>query len=147
MSAVNGTLSPFVGTNERKHVENKAYDPRYLEGIRCFNERDFFEAHEAWEELWLDCEDQDRRFYQGLIQFAVCLHHFGNGNTIGARKLYTSGRAYLERYSASYRGLDIQALVTGLETCCSGILEGKDYPDVKIDPSQIPEIHLPPAVG
>lgn len=128
-------------------MENEAYDPRYVEGIRCFNEQDFFEAHEAWEELWLDCDVQDRRFYQGLIQFAVCLHHFGNGNTIGARKLYTSGRGYLERYGAKYRGLDIQTLVADLEKCCSEILEGKDYPDVKIDASQTPEIHLTPAVG
>lgn len=128
-------------------MENEAYDRRYLEGIRWFNKRDFFEAHEVWEDLWLDCEDADRRFYQGLIQVAVCLHHFGNGNTLGARKLYHSSRAYLGQYGAKYRGLDIEALVADLEVCCSGILEGKDYPQVKIDPVLIPEIHLTPAVG
>jgi len=29
-----------------------AYDPLYLQGIEYFNDCDFFEAHEAWEDLW-----------------------------------------------------------------------------------------------
>jgi uncharacterized protein len=72
------------------------YDPRYLEGIRYFNECEFFEAHEVWEDLWADYQGPSRRFYQGLIQVAVCLHHFGNGNGRGAIKLYHGCREYLE---------------------------------------------------
>jgi len=128
-------------------MENESYDPRYLEGIRRFNERRFFEAHEVWEGLWLDCDQSDRRFYQGLIQVAICLHHFGNGNTVGARKLYRSGRAYLERYGATYRGLDIHALAAGIERCCLVILDGTDFPQAKIDPALVPTIELPPTVG
>ena len=48
---------------------------------------------EEWEELWADYQGPDRQFFQGLIQAAVCLHHFGNGNTRGAKKLAgTDGR-------------------------------------------------------
>src|SRR6476619_5464854 len=75
-----------------------AHDPRYLEGIEHFNKCDFFEAHEVWEELWADTQGPPRRFYQGLIQVAVCLHHFGNGNIRGAKKLYVGCRGYLEDY-------------------------------------------------
>ena len=63
------------------------YDPHYLAGIEFFNQCDFFEAHEAWEELWTEYQGPSREFYQGLIQVAVCLHHFGNENIRGARKL------------------------------------------------------------
>ncbi len=56
------------------------YDARYLGGVRFFNEGDFFEAHEVWEDLWLNTAGPERRFYQGLIQAAVALYHFGNGN-------------------------------------------------------------------
>ena len=52
--------------------------PLYLQGIRYFNECDFFESHETWEELWTEYRGEARRFYQGLIQVAVALHHFGN---------------------------------------------------------------------
>src|SRR4051794_6508369 len=47
-----------------------AYDPRYLAGILFFNRGDFFEAHEAWESLWMDTAGPDKTFYQGLIQAA-----------------------------------------------------------------------------
>ncbi len=78
-------------------MKSPARDPRFLEGIRCFNHRAFFEAHEVWEDIWRDEEGPARRFYQGLIQLAVCLHHFGNGNTRGAKKLCLSGSATSNR--------------------------------------------------
>ncbi len=84
------------------------YDPRYLQGIDYFNRGAFFDAHEVWEELWTDTEGPTRRFYQGLIQVAVCLHHFGNGNTRGARKLYHSSTDYLRAYCPRHAGLDVQ---------------------------------------
>src|SRR5271165_2510542 len=54
------------------------YDPRYLAGIVLFNRHDFFEAHEVWEDLWMDTALPEKRFYQGLIQAAVGLCHFAN---------------------------------------------------------------------
>src|SRR5690606_19898091 len=83
-------------------TESSEYDPRFLEGIAFFNDCDFFEAHEIWEDLWSDVQGSSRRFYQGLIQVAVCLHHFGNGNLRGAQKLYYSCRGYLEDYAPSH---------------------------------------------
>ena len=44
-----------------------------------------------------------RLFYKGLIQAAVALHHFGNGNIRGARKVYRSSRGYLEPYRPAAR--------------------------------------------
>jgi uncharacterized protein len=119
------------------------YDPRYLEGIEHFNKCDFYEAHEVWEDLWADSQGPSRRFYQGLIQVAVCLHHFGNGNTRGAKKLYFGSRGYLEEYQPKHLGLDVTKLLSELEACCKEILETKDeFPAVQIVPDLIPEIHL-----
>jgi predicted metal-dependent hydrolase len=119
------------------------YDPRYLEGIEHFNKCDFFEAHEVWEELWADTQGSSRRFFQGLIQVAVCLHHFGNGNIRGAKKLYFGCRGYLEDYRPNYLGLDLDKLLSELETCCREILDSKEeFPRIVIVPDLIPEIHL-----
>jgi len=119
------------------------HDPRYLEGIEHFNKCDFFEAHEVWEELWADYSGPSRKFYQGLIQVAVCLHHFGNGNIRGAKKLYYGCRGYLEPYLPQYEGLDLAKLLAQLETCCREILESKEeFPKIEIVPDLIPEIHL-----
>jgi predicted metal-dependent hydrolase len=119
------------------------YDSRYLEGIEHFNRCDFFEAHEVWEELWADYSGPSRKFYQGLIQVAVCLHHFGNGNIGGAKKLYYGCRGYLEPYLPRHEGLNLEKLLAELEICCRPILESKEeFPKIDIVPDLIPEIHL-----
>ena len=124
-------------------MPDEAYDPRYLEGIEHFNVCDFFEAHEVWEELWADYRGPDRKFYQGLIQVAVCLHHFGNGNTRGAKKLYVSSLAYLQEYRPRHLGLDLEKLFREFEVCLKPVMESsEEFPKIDIVPDLIPEIHL-----
>src|SRR5713226_7225627 len=90
-------------------ASSDAYDPRYLAGIQFFNQRDFFEAHEVWEDLWQECAGPVRRFYQGLIQTAVALFHFGNSNLRGATKLFQSSRDYMRPFGSVFLGLDVAA--------------------------------------
>lgn len=125
---------------------SEEHDPRYLEGIELFNECEFFEAHDIWEELWADYQGPSRRFYQGLIQVAVCLHHFGNGNTRGAKKLYFSSLDYLKDYQPWHLGIDLAKLKRELTACCQEILDSEEErPCVEIVPDLIPEIHLAPS--
>ena len=56
-------------------------------GLTEYEKGDYFEAHEAWEDLWSDYNFDDRIFVQGLIQLAVSFVHLGNGNMIGAKNL------------------------------------------------------------
>ncbi len=131
-------------------VSDERYNPKYLEGVEFFNECEFFEAHEAWEELWTEYQGPSRKFYQGLIQVAVCLHHFGNGNLRGAAKLYHSSRAYLEPYLPAHEGVDLEQLLRQLQVCCERVLE-TDQAELataafEIDPELIPEIHLNPSL-
>jgi len=121
------------------------YDPKYLEGIEHFNQCDFFEAHESWEELWTEYHGPSRKFYQGLIQIAVCFHHFGNGNTRGAIKLYNSSRAYLQEYRPHHEGLDVDQLLDQMELCCRELVAATEqFPKVELVADLIPEIHLDP---
>jgi predicted metal-dependent hydrolase len=125
-------------------MESAADDPRFLAGITCFNRRAFFEAHEVWEEIWREEQGPARRFYQGLIQLAVCLHHFGNGNTRGARKLCLSGCGYLQPYRPAYLGLDLERLLGDMEACCRELLARDEaIPRAQLDPSLIPTLVSP----
>jgi hypothetical protein len=124
---------------------NAEYDDRYLAGIQFFNRRDFFEAHEVWESIWLNCTGPERRFYQALIQAAVALYHFGNGNVRGAAKLYRSSRAYMEPYGSPYLGLDSAAFWRQMERCFAPVLAAHD-PDRTLRPDEdlIPVLTLDP---
>src|SRR3954453_4651688 len=93
------------------------YEPRYLGGILFFNEEDFFEAHEVWEGLWMECAGPERRFIQALIQAAVALYHFGNGNLRGALKLYQSSHDYMKAYESPYLGLDWLVFSEQMDRC------------------------------
>lgn len=45
----------------------------YLQGISLFNAGEFYEAHEVWEAIWLQClkESPERLFLGALIQLAA----------------------------------------------------------------------------
>ena len=85
-------------------AENAAYDPRYLAGIVLFNRGDYFEAHEVWEAIWMDTAGPEKRYFQALIQAAVALCHFCNGNLRGATKLFKSSRDYMQRVRLPLHG-------------------------------------------
>jgi hypothetical protein len=121
------------------------YDPRYLAGILFFNERDFFEAHEVWEDLWSESHGNERRFYQGLIQAAVGLFHFSGGNLGGAVKLYRSSRDYMEPCGSPFLGLDVTGFWAQMGRCFGPLLAAND-PDraLRPDPALVPVIALEP---
>ena len=124
-----------------------SYPEQYIEGLRLFNEEDFFESHEVLEELWSETEDERKKFYQGLIQVAVALLHFGNGNYGGARKLFTSSRKYLDPYRPNYEGLDLDKLFTDLQFCFQELLDCQEtYPtNIDLRDERIPKIDIPEA--
>jgi predicted metal-dependent hydrolase len=119
------------------------YEARYLAGIVLFNRGDFFEAHEVWESLWMDTHGPERPFIQGLIQAAVGLCHFCNGNVRGAAKLYKSSGDYMDRFRPTFWGLDLDLFWTAMAACFAELLE---QPDRRVEPNEelIPEIALVP---
>ena len=128
--------------------DGPSIDALYAEGIRHFNACDFFEAHEVWEELWTEYRGPARRFFQGLIQAAVALHHFGNGNIRGAKKVFVSSRTYLDDYRPAYLGLNLDEFLAQYERCFAEVLASiEEFPRLEVDPELIPEIHLDPAVA
>ncbi|MBI4436358.1 MAG: DUF309 domain-containing protein [Candidatus Omnitrophica bacterium] len=107
------------------------YDPEdwenYDKGIRYFNRQKFFEAHEAWEEIWRRTTDtEDKRFLQGLIQAAAFLVHHQRGNGRSAVKLYHDASEKLASYQRGYWGADIRKLLDGLQQAREKIEKGEE---------------------
>jgi predicted metal-dependent hydrolase len=121
------------------------YDPRYLAGILFFNQRAFFEAHEVWEDLWADTPGPERRFFQGLIQAAVGLYHYSNGNLRGARKLYETSQAYMKPFGPLHRGLNVADFWERMHRCFQDVLVEEDLSrNLRPQADSIPVIAINP---
>lgn len=86
-----------------------AYEPLYVAYLIYFNrDRDYFECHEVLEELWLK-RDRDP-LYKALLQVAVGLYHFRNGNVRGGRMMLKQSSEVLLQYPAVTLGIDLAKL-------------------------------------
>ena len=54
-------------------------------GLEHFRARDYFAAHDDWEEVWRELSGQRRMFWQAMIQLVVGAYHCTNGNLRGCR--------------------------------------------------------------
>ncbi len=96
------------------------------EGLRLFNERYFFEAHEVLEEVWHRERGEPRLFLQGLIQVCAGFHHFQNGNLTGAGELLQRGTDKMRTYPERYLGLDAARLIREVDGCRERIVRMRD---------------------
>ena len=86
-------------------------DRLFREGVALFNGVRYWHAHEAWETLWRAAPDEDRDFYQGLIQVAAGLLHLQRRNVRGARIKLEQGRDKLRPYLPAHRGIFVNELL------------------------------------
>jgi predicted metal-dependent hydrolase len=86
-------------------------DRIFKEGVALFNGVRYWHAHEKWEELWRAASDEERDFYQGLIQVAAGLLHLRRRNVRGARSKLGEGVARLRPFQPVYRGIFVNELI------------------------------------
>jgi uncharacterized protein len=103
---------------------------RYQLGIRHFNAREFYDAHEVWEDVWRESHGMEKRFLQGLIQAAVALHHHSTGNVVGACSLMARARRNLEGCPGEFGGIRVGELLVELGEWRAAIVSGAEAPGV-----------------
>ncbi|MBT1074101.1 DUF309 domain-containing protein [Geobacter grbiciae] len=111
-----------------------------LLGIRQFNREEWFECHETLEALWLKERGDVRNFYQGIIQIAIALHHWRNGNLGGSLSLLAGGRGYLLRVPEVCLWVDVAGLIAQADRVISALERlGKEKMG-ELDPVLIPRL-------
>lgn len=115
---------------------------QFREGIRLFNEEEFFECHDVLEELWAETDGPEKKMIQGLIQAAISLFHFGNENFGGAKKLYITSRKLLDLYEPDAMGLALAEFLVDYERCFRELLDNTEaYPTtVALQDELVPKI-------
>jgi uncharacterized protein len=119
-------------------------------GADLFNRGLHWEAHEAWEELWLELENQPRLFVQGLIQVAAAGHKaFVQHQPRGCVKLLTSALEKLESTPSDFLGIETRSFLVALRRM---LAEAERWKVGEIDGlhrTLMPRVVLigPPAIG
>ncbi|GFE61434.1 DUF309 domain-containing protein [Geobacter sp. AOG2] len=111
-----------------------------LEAVRQFNTREWYECHETLEELWVGEGGEVRDFYQGVLQVAVALHHWRNGNFGGAVTLLEGGTDYLRRVPAVCQWVDVAAFIAAADRAREALIHlGREHMEA-LAPSLIPAL-------
>jgi predicted metal-dependent hydrolase len=103
----------------------------FQQGLEAFNSAQFFEAHEHWEEVWLETPAPDKTFLQGLIQVAAAFHHYTRENRRGTQTLLEAGLTKLEPFPSVHWGLEIAPLRECVRQWLTALAIG-DAPDPDI---------------
>ncbi|MBI5474489.1 MAG: DUF309 domain-containing protein, partial [Ignavibacteriae bacterium] len=81
----------------------------FIRGIEEFNRRQFFEAHDTWEEEWREMSGANKIFYQGLIHTTVGFYHLSNKNYRGAGSQLGKAVSKLEQFLPFFLGVNTLA--------------------------------------
>ncbi|HWI63572.1 MAG TPA: DUF309 domain-containing protein, partial [Symbiobacteriaceae bacterium] len=88
---------------------------QYLRYFELFNAEEFWEAHEALEDLWK--ESNNDLFLRGLIVFAAAFVHVQRNNPSGCRKVLDKCIDWLGPYAPRHWDLDVSFVVEHARYC------------------------------
>jgi uncharacterized protein len=91
-------------------MDHHEMDRLFQKGLDAFNSAHFYDAHEHWEEVWLETPNPEKMFLQGLIQVAAAFHHYSRDNRLGTRNLLHAGLLKLDFFPEEHRGLALEPL-------------------------------------
>ena len=135
-------------------LETQQYDPCYLAYFGCFNTREYYEAHDVLEHLWLKGDQKTYAFYKGLIQLAGAFVHLRkqrerpdhpkDGRRMHpAVRLFALASANLAPSGPVYDGLSIPAVLRLIDDHVDAI-QRTDYRVNPWSPDSAPSLQLNP---
>jgi predicted metal-dependent hydrolase len=90
-------------------------DGRYQDGLRLARAGAYFEAHEAFEDAWRACADEERDFFQGLVHVVVSAYQHGRGRPLAQERQRQKALRRLAAFAPVHRGLDVERILAALE--------------------------------
>jgi hypothetical protein len=106
-----GAAAPELARGRTPPLDEREADELFRKGVALFNGVRYWHAHEAWETVWRAAPEEERDFYQGLIQLAAGLLHLQRRSLRGARNKLAEGLARLRKYQPTHRGIFVNELV------------------------------------
>ena len=83
--------------------------------LNLFNNHEWYEAHDAFEEIWYSVDGEERQVIQGILQVSVSQFHLSKGNLNGATILLGEGLGRIKTRTDVNIGLDLESFCKSLE--------------------------------
>ena len=83
--------------------------------LNLFNNHEWYEAHDAFEEIWYSVDGEERQVIQGILQVSVSQFHLSKGNLNGATILLGEGLGRIKTRTNINIGLDLESFCKSLE--------------------------------
>jgi predicted metal-dependent hydrolase len=110
-------------------------DARLREGIRLFNERQFFACHEILEEFYQNAAAENRPFLEGLIQLAAAFRLFADfGETKGSVRMIYQALIRFENFQPAYLQVRVKDLCQAAEAWAKAAEAAKLQPSMETIP-------------
>ena len=115
----------------------KSFEDSLLNALNLFNNHKWYEAHDAFEEIWYSVDGDERQVIQGILQVSVSQFHLSKGNLNGATILLGEGLGRIKSRTKINLGIDLESFCLCLEDLLiklqhKEILNENDKPFLKL---------------
>ena len=93
----------------------KSFEDIILDALNLFNKQKWYEAHDAFEEIWNTLDGDERQIIQGILQVSVSQFHLSKGNLNGATILMGEGLGRSKSRTNIDLGIDLESFCKCLE--------------------------------
>ena len=114
-------------------LTSKRFKDSLQEAIDLFNDQKWYEAHDAFEDIWNDLVGDERQIVQGILQVSVSQFHLNKGNLNGAMILLGEGLGRIRNRSSEDLEIDLILLCKSLES-----LLNKLHTKVQLNENDVP---------
>ena len=115
----------------------KSFKDSFFVALNLFNNKKWYEAHDAFEEIWNSVDGDERQVIQGILQVSVSQFHLSKGNFNGATILLGEGLGRIKPRTKIDLGIDLESFCKCLEDLlrklqCREKLNENDKPFLKL---------------
>ena len=114
-------------------LTSKRFKESFQEAIDLFNNQKWYEAHDAFEDIWNDLVGDERQIIQGILQISVSQFHLNKGNLNGAMILLGEGLGRIRNRVSEDLEIDLILLCNSLES-----LLNKLHTNTPLNQSDVP---------
>ncbi len=93
----------------------KSFEESLFTALNLFNNHKWYEAHDAFEEIWNSVDGDERQVIQGILQVSVSQFHLSKGNLNGATILLGEGLGRIKTRTNINLGIDLESFCQCLE--------------------------------